>query len=97
MPTSQDWHVVIIGGPLTIRHRRAAKPRKIAMGIIADRAPLAKLSRWRCMAIAISMAAWAWSERGSGRPAATMYASPNSLDLFEIAFGSTTGVGAREK
>jgi hypothetical protein len=56
MPTSQDWHVVIIGGPVTIRHRRAAKPRKIAMGIIADRAPLAKLSRWRCMAIAISMA-----------------------------------------
>src|ERR1700693_4549107 len=40
MPTSQDWHVVIIGGPLAIRHRRAAKPRKIAMGIIADRAPL---------------------------------------------------------
>jgi hypothetical protein len=49
------------------------------------------------MAIAISMAAWAWSERGSGRPAATMHASPNSLDLFEIAFGSTTGVDAREK
>jgi hypothetical protein len=40
MPTSQDWHVVIIGGPLAIRHRRAAKARKIAMGIIADRAPL---------------------------------------------------------
>jgi hypothetical protein len=36
MPTSQDWHVVIIGGPLAIRHRRAAKPRKIAMGIIAE-------------------------------------------------------------
>jgi len=34
MPTSQD--VVIIGGPLAIRHRRAAKPRKIAMGIIAE-------------------------------------------------------------
>jgi hypothetical protein len=33
MPTSQDWHVVIIGGPRAIRHRRAAKPRKIAMGI----------------------------------------------------------------
>jgi len=83
---------------VAIRHRRAAKPRKIAMGIIADRAPLgAQLSGWRRMAIAISMAAWAWSERGSGRPAATMYASPNSLDLFEIAFGSTTGVGAREK
>src|SRR5258708_10017036 len=40
MPTSQDWYVVIIGGPLAIRHRRAAKARKIAMGIIADRAPL---------------------------------------------------------
>src|ERR1700680_4278949 len=40
MPTSQDWHVVIIGGPLAICHRRAAKARKIAMGIIADRAPL---------------------------------------------------------
>jgi hypothetical protein len=40
MPTSQDWHVVIIGDPLAIRHRRAAKARKIAMGIIADRAPL---------------------------------------------------------
>src|SRR6266436_6554900 len=40
MPTSQNWHVVIIGGPLAIRHRRAAKARKIAMGIIADRAPL---------------------------------------------------------
>src|ERR1700686_395021 len=40
MPTSQDGHVVIIGGPLAIRHRRAAKLRKIAMGIIADRAPL---------------------------------------------------------
>jgi hypothetical protein len=39
-PTSQDWHVVIIGGPPAIRHRRTAKPRKIAMGIIADRAPL---------------------------------------------------------
>jgi hypothetical protein len=40
MPTSQDWHVVIIDGPLAIRHRRAAKTRKIAMDIIADRAPL---------------------------------------------------------
>src|SRR6202165_292639 len=40
MPPSQDWHVVIIGGPLAIRHRRAAKARKIAMGIIADRALL---------------------------------------------------------
>src|ERR1700680_3353677 len=40
MPTSQDWHVVIIGGPLAIRHRRAAKARKIAIGIIADRVPL---------------------------------------------------------
>src|ERR1700687_1267618 len=40
MPTSQDWHVVIIGGPLATRPRRAAKARKIAMGIIADRAPL---------------------------------------------------------
>src|SRR5258708_7104812 len=40
MPTSQDWHVAIIGGSLAIRHRRAAKARKIAMGIIADRAPL---------------------------------------------------------
>jgi hypothetical protein len=38
MPTSQDWNVVIIGGPLAIRHRRAVKPRKMAMGIIADRA-----------------------------------------------------------
>jgi hypothetical protein len=40
MPTSQDCHVVIIGGPLAIRHRRAAKARKITMDIIADRAPL---------------------------------------------------------
>src|ERR1700681_552272 len=40
MPTSQDWHVVIIGGFLAIRHRRTAKSRKIAIGIIADRAPL---------------------------------------------------------
>jgi hypothetical protein len=40
MPTSQDCHVVIIDGPLAIRHRRAAKPGKIAIGIIADRALL---------------------------------------------------------
>jgi hypothetical protein len=40
MPTSQDWHVVIIGGFPAIRHRRTAKSRKIAIGIIADRAPL---------------------------------------------------------
>src|ERR1700756_1734719 len=39
MPTSQDWHVAIIGGPLAIRHRRVAQARKIATGIIADRAP----------------------------------------------------------
>ncbi|MDB5515319.1 MAG: hypothetical protein JWQ17_2077 [Tardiphaga sp.] len=41
MPTSQDWHVVMIGGFLAIRHRRrTAKSRKMAIGIIADRAPL---------------------------------------------------------
>jgi hypothetical protein len=45
MPTSQDWQVVIIGGSLAIRHRRAAKARKIAMGIIADRAPLGATPR----------------------------------------------------
>ena len=38
------------------------------------------MSASRCMAIAISMAAWSWSERGSGRPAATMYASPIWVD-----------------
>jgi hypothetical protein len=42
MSTSQDRHVVIISGPLAIRHRRAAKSRKIAMGIIADRATTAR-------------------------------------------------------
>jgi MFS family permease len=31
MPTSQDWHVVIIGGPLAIRHRRAAKATMILL------------------------------------------------------------------
>ena len=38
MPNSQDWRVLIIGGPLAIRHRRAAKPRMISIGVIADRA-----------------------------------------------------------
>src|SRR6202035_1171766 len=32
MPTSQDWHVVIIGGPLATRHRRAAQGEKDSDG-----------------------------------------------------------------